>query len=102
MKFPPKSLKEALQVYILGVALITNFWNKEKFLSMMVHADRQKDVSRLFHTWVSELIDRWTTILNLEDGDIGREDLDKEFKEIYEKKQRNFIRQMIIYLLSMK
>ena len=53
LKFPPNSLKEALQVYILGVALITNFWNKEKFLSMMVHADRQKDVSRLFYTWVS-------------------------------------------------
>lgn len=51
----------------------------------MVHADRQKDVSRLFYTWVIELIDRWTTILNLENGDIGREDLDKEFKEIYEK-----------------
>ena len=90
LKFPPNSLKEALQVYILGVALITNFWNKEKFLSMMVHADRQKDVSRLFHTWVSELIDRWTTILNLEDGDIGREDLDKEFKEIYEKEATKF------------
>jgi hypothetical protein len=90
LKFPPKSLKEALQVYILGVALITNFWNKEKFLSMMVHADRQKGVSRLFHTWVSELIDRWTTILNLENGDIGREDLDKEFKEIYEKEATKF------------
>ena len=90
LKFPPNSLKEALQVYILGVALITNFWNKEKFLSMMVHADRQKDVSRLFYTWVSELIDRWTTILNLENGDIGREDLDKEFKEIYEKEATKF------------
>ncbi len=83
LKHAPKSLKEALQIYILGVALHTNYWNKVKFLSMMVHADRQKDVSRLFHSWIEELIGRWTTILNLEDGDIARFNLDKEFKELY-------------------
>ncbi len=81
---PPKSLKEALQVYILSVALITSYWNKVKFLSMMIHADRQKDVSRLFNSWVEELISRWTTILNLEEGDIARINLDNEFKKIYD------------------
>lgn len=79
----PDSLKEALQIYILGVALVTNHWNKVKFLSMMIHADRQKDVSRLFNSWVIDLIEKWTTILNLEDGDLGRVNLDREFKEIY-------------------
>jgi len=86
----PKSLKESLQVYILGVALVTNYLNKVKFLSMMIHADRQKDVSRLFYGWVKELIEKWTTILNLEDGDIGRFDLDREFQEIYEKEAIKF------------
>ncbi|WP_241279554.1 Z1 domain-containing protein [Chryseobacterium cucumeris] len=86
----PNSLKESLQVYILSVALVTNYWNKVKFLSMMIHADRQKDVSRLFHGWVSELIEKWTTILNLEIGDLGRIDLDREFKEVYEREAIKF------------
>lgn len=86
----PKSLKESLQVYILGVVLVTNYWNKVKFLSMMIHADRQKNVSRLFFGWVNELIEKWTTILNLEDGDIGRFDLDREFQDIYEKEAIKF------------
>lgn len=90
LKSPPKSLKEALQLYILSVTLITNHWNKVKFLSMMIHADRQKDVSRLFHGWVAELIGRWTTILNLEDGDIARIDLDREFKDLYDKETSKF------------
>jgi hypothetical protein len=87
---PPKSLKESLQLYILNVALITNHWNKVKFLSMMIHADRQKDVSRLFHGWVEELISRWATILNLEDGDIARIDLDNEFENLYNKETSKF------------
>lgn len=86
----PNSLKEALQIYILSVTLNALYWNKVKFLSMMVHADRQKDVSRLFHSWVKDLIDKWTTILNLEDGDLGRIDLDREFKKIYENEAIKF------------
>jgi hypothetical protein len=89
----PNSLKEALQVYILSVTLIANHWNKVKYLSMMVHADRQKGVSRLFHSWVKDLIEKWTTILNLEEGDIGRIDLDREFEEIYEKEVIKFYSQ---------
>ena len=90
LKQVPQSLKEALQLYILSVALNIYHWNTVKFLSMMVHADRQKDVSRLFYGWVHDLIDRWTTILNLEDGDIGRIDLDREFKDLYEKEAIKF------------
>lgn len=90
LSHPPKSLKEALQIYILAVALNTNYWNKVKFLSMMVHADRQKDVSRLFHSWIEELIGRWTTILNLEDSDIARFNLDKEFKYLYDNEATKF------------
>lgn len=86
----PNSLKEALQIYILGVALVTNYWNKVKFLSMMIHADRQKDGSRKFHGWVMDLIEKWTAILNLGDGDLGRAHLDREFKEIYEKEAIKF------------
>ena len=86
----PDSLKAALQIYILSIALIVNHWKKIRFLSMMIHADKQKDVSRLFHGWVKDLIEKWTTILNFEDGDLGRVDLDNEFKELYEKEASKF------------
>lgn len=86
----PDSLKEAIQFYILSVALITSYWKKVKFLSMMIHADRQKEVSRKFHGWTKELIGRWTTILNLENDDIARIDLDREFEELYNKETAQF------------
>jgi hypothetical protein len=86
----PESLKEALQFYILGVALYTSYWDKVKFLSMMIHADRQKEVSRKFHTWTKELIGRWTTIFNLEEDDIARIDLDREFEDLYNKESTQF------------
>jgi hypothetical protein len=44
----------------------------------------------LFHSWVEELIGRWTTILNLEQGDIARIDLDREFKDLYDKETSKF------------
>jgi hypothetical protein len=88
--YVPNSLKEALQIYILNVALIVNYWNKVKFLSMMVHADRTKDVNKLFHSWVKDLIEKWTTILNFEEGDMGRIDLDREFEDIYKKETIKF------------
>jgi hypothetical protein len=90
LAYVPNSLKEALQIYILSVALIANYWNKVKFLSMMIHADRQKGVSRLFHTWTKDLIEKWTTIFNYEVGDLGRENLNQEFKDLYEKEAVKF------------
>ncbi|MFP9118347.1 Z1 domain-containing protein [Flavobacterium sp. RNTU_13] len=87
---PPNSLKEALQIYILSVALITNYWGKMKFLSMMIHADRQKDVSKLFHEWIERIIESWTDILNLEDEDIAKYSLYAEFKDLYEKEAVKF------------
>jgi hypothetical protein len=86
----PDSLKDALQNYILSVALIVNHWKKIKFISMMVHADRQKDVSRLFHGWVKDMIEKWTTILNFEDDDMAKVNLDIEFKKMYEKESCKF------------
>jgi hypothetical protein len=79
----PNSLKEALQIYILSVAIVTYYWEKENFLSMMIHPGQQKDINRLFHNWVKELIEKWTTILNLEDIDIAKGNLLQEFELMY-------------------
>lgn len=90
LSYAPKSLIEALQIYILNVTLETNYWDKVGYLSMMIHADRQKDVSRLFHKWTEDLITKWTSILNFEKDDIARKGLDREFENLYNSEVLNF------------
>jgi hypothetical protein len=79
----PESLKFALQVYILSVSLITYFWRKEKFLSMMIHPGQAKATNRLFHKWVKDLIEKWATIFNLDEFDFARENLFNDFENVY-------------------
>lgn len=81
----PNSLIESLQVYILSVTLESYYWKKEKFLSMMIHPGQTKALNRLFHKWVKELIDKWTTIFNLDEFDLARVSLDNEFESVYYK-----------------
>lgn len=80
----PQSLIDALQIYLMGVAINVNIWNKENFLSMMVHADREQDASRKFYDWVKRLIDSWSERLkDLPDGDPSKTELKNEFEENY-------------------
>jgi hypothetical protein len=80
----PQSLINALQIFLLGVAITVNIEEKENFLSMMVHADKETDASRKFHGWVKNLIDSWADRLkNLPNGDPSKTELIQEFKENY-------------------
>jgi hypothetical protein len=77
----PKSLINALQVYLIGVAIQVNILEKENFLSMMVHADREKDASRKFLSWVGNIITSWGNILSLSDNDPAKVELLTSFKQ---------------------
>ncbi|ROI10069.1 endonuclease [Chryseobacterium sp. H3056] len=79
----PQSLINALQVFICGVAITVNIKEKENFLSMLIHADSLKDVSRQFHDWVKMLKDSWEDRLQLPDGDPSKTELIEQFKENY-------------------
>ena len=79
----PLSLINALQVYLIGVAIQVNILNKENFLSMMVHADRETDASRKFHRWVGNVITNWGDRLNLSDTDPSKVELLNSFRENY-------------------
>lgn len=79
----PQSLIEALQLFLIGVAITVNIQGKENYLSMMVHADREKDASKQFYTWVNNLIYSWLERLNLPDEDPSRVELINEFEENY-------------------
>lgn len=79
----PVSLINALQVYLIGVAIQVNILNKENFLSMMIHADRETDASRKFHSWVGNVITNWGDRLDLSDTDPSKVELLHSFRENY-------------------
>jgi hypothetical protein len=84
----PQSLIDALQLFLMGVAITVNIKQKEIFLSMMVHADREQDASKKFYDWVKKLIGSWAERLNLPDGDPSKTELINEFKENFSESVR--------------
>jgi len=79
----PQSLIDALQLFLMGVAITVNIQGKESFLSMMIHADREQDASKQFYDWVKKLIGIWAERLNLPNTDPSKIELVKEFRENY-------------------
>jgi Z1 domain len=79
----PQSLIDALQLFLMSVAIIVNIQEKETFLSMMVHADREKDASKKFYDWIKKMNDSWGERLKLPKGDPTRIELVNQFKENY-------------------
>ena len=77
----PQSLINALQVYLIGVAIQVNILDKENFLSMMVHADRETDASRKFLSWVGNIITNWGDRLSLSDTDPSKVELITSFMQ---------------------
>ncbi|MCC7520621.1 MAG: endonuclease [Flavobacteriaceae bacterium] len=80
----PQSLIDALQLFLMGVAINVNIQKRERFLSMMIHADREKDASKKFYGWVKMLIGIWSDILNLPDNDPSKIELKAEFFKNYD------------------
>ena len=80
----PQSLIEALQLFLMGTAIVVNIQEKENFLSMMIHADREQDASKKFYNWVSNIIDNWSNRLALPDNDPSKIELVTEFYNNYE------------------
>lgn len=84
LKECPPSLINALQVYLMGVAIQVNIEEKEDFLSMMIHADRENDASKKFYAWVSNIITNWGDRLSLPDGDPSKDELIESFRKNYD------------------
>ena len=79
----PQTLIEALQIHLMNVALVVHILKKEDFLSMMIHADKSQEVSKMFYTWVTNLIETWSEQINCEENDLARIELLKQFKKLY-------------------
>ena len=80
---PPLSLQDALQVYLLGVAIAVHKEGRLNFLSMMIHADTRTAASRKFQNWVIGLKDSWAKRLSLADNDPAKVALIAEFRKNY-------------------
>lgn len=86
----PPSLIEALQLHMMGVAIVVRLKKTAKFLSMMVHADREQDASQTFHTWIASTIDMWTNFIRAGKDDIAYINLMNDFKNRYSEAIREY------------
>ena len=80
---PPKTLITALQLHVLSVAIVVSCKEDEKFLSMMVHADKEQDASEKFYHWVSDIINGWVETFNLDKNDLAFGKLLESFENVY-------------------
>lgn len=82
----PDSLEDALQQFLISVAIVVFIQKREPFLSMMIHVDGRRDTNELFTLWTQAVIQRWLDLLNSPEKDPGRmmfiESLKKPFDEI--------------------
>lgn len=83
LKKMPKSLKDALMIHIMAVAIIVKFYGKEKYLSMMVHVDSTKQWNRTFKEWIDKELRSWRKALKQPEGHIDRQDVIDNFKRLY-------------------
>lgn len=86
----PPTLVQALQLHLMGVAIVVRILQRENFLSMMIHADKEQDASRTFYHWVKQLIDLWTEMINCDENDLARIDLINSFRSVYPEAIREY------------
>ena len=86
----PPSLKDALQMHVLAVVLVVNFFKKENFLSMMIHVDVRRGASQKFKKWVDSILEHWNSIIESGSDDIAYGRLIKSFEQVYPEAIREY------------
>lgn len=84
LKECPKSLVDALQLHLIGVAIVVKIQRRQKYLSMMVHADREQDASEKFYKWIDGILNVWGVSIEGGKNDIAYIELKKLFKKNYQ------------------
>lgn len=85
LKKPPKSLKDALMLHIMAVAIVVK-WRQEEginYLSMMVHPDVSKANNKLFKKWIEADLKTWRKLFTKPDGEADREAMMERFEELF-------------------
>lgn len=86
----PQSLIKALQLHIIAVAIIVYNFQRESYLSMMIHADRDQDASEKFAMWTKNILDMWIDNINAPDDDPGKIEIIESFAETYKEAIREY------------
>lgn len=83
LKKAPQSLKDALMLHILAVAIVVKWQEKEPYLSMMVHPDVSKANNRTFKKWIESDLKQWRKLMQKPDGQEDKVDLINKFRELF-------------------
>ena len=79
---PPASLIEALQIYFIG-AVVGKIRKDVHFRSMMIHPSRLQFDQNWYHTWVTNVVQRFVLTLQQDDSDHDKIQLLREFNDAY-------------------
>lgn len=80
----PQSLRDALMLHILAVAIVVK-WSDTgiDFLSMMVHPDVSTSDNKKFKGWIERELKQWRKLMDKPDGQEDKEDLMARFRTLY-------------------
>ena len=79
----PDTLIDALHIFLIGVTIQYNILEKDQIFSMMVHADREVDVSKKFYNWIDNILQMMNKKLDLKDNDPAKMELIGVLKKNY-------------------
>lgn len=85
LKKIPQSLKDAMMLHILAVAIVVKWKETEDvgFLSMMVHPDVSKANNRTFKKWIEAELKQWRKNINKPDGQEDKSDMLDKFRQLF-------------------
>ena len=83
------SLKEAIKVFLINIVLRELRHNKKDHNSMLIHVSRFKDVQHKVFSQVREHINLFNKILTVEIDKNKKENLKKDFEEIWDTEVKN-------------
>lgn len=81
----PKSLKDALLMHILAVAIVVKYLKREdvNFLSMMVHPATEKKYNSKFKKWIEAQLKSWRKSIRKDEGNDDKRSLLKRMRELF-------------------
>jgi hypothetical protein len=81
----PQSLRDALMMHILAVAIIVKYLRRDgvSYLSMMVHPATEKLHNKKFKQWIDKQMRSWRKCINKPDGHDDKEDMFLRFEQLF-------------------
>lgn len=79
----PTTLVEALQEFLISIAIVVLIQKRTKFLSMMIHIDGIRKSNEKFAKWSSERVQNWFELLTAPDKDPGKSMIINSFRKPY-------------------